>query len=122
MALFGLCRADDTEDGDPPGPAADPQAPACHLWRCNVVVWNIWLQVQTQWRVSAVMDSERKTGLDYGGVAVYLFDVLGVPRSKKGRPCKWRGTDLADIWLGLQAMEVAALNAWTELRNERPAG
>ena len=105
----------------PDDPGTTAQLRVCYLWHCNVPAWNLWLGLQTQWHVVGGMDGERKTGLNYGGVAVYLFDVVGIPRGKKGKPGKWCGTNISEIWQGLQAMEIAALNAWTELRNQHQA-
>lgn len=86
-------------------------APASHdviyLWPCNVPAWNIWLSVQTQWRVGM----GGRDGLDYCAVATYMREVLRI------RPTRRWG----EIWRALQAMESAALRAWSEMRDEKSA-
>jgi hypothetical protein len=83
----------------------DDAAPApdelCYLWPCNVRAWNVWQQVQTQWRVGM----GGREGLDYGGVQVYLASLPGLrPKAR------------AELWAGLRAMEHAALAVWAEQR------
>lgn len=68
--------------------------------------WHVWLSIQTQWRVGM----QGRDGLDYGSVVVYMREVL---RIRVGR--RWR-----EIWSGVQAMEQAALLAWSEMREEKP--
>ena len=94
LALFGL-RADAAPDDVP-----EPED-KCYLWPCNVAAWNLWGKVQTQWRVGM----EGRTGLDYAGVCAYLVDVLGLKRQER-----------AELFKGLQAMEVEALNVWAQQR------
>jgi hypothetical protein len=95
LAAFGLQQ----------GESDDAQIPddKCYLWPCNVPVFNVWQQVQTQWRIGGMGE---RTGLDYAGVATHLYDVV---RIKKRR---WRET-----WIGLQAMERATLEVWAEKKN-----
>lgn len=84
-------------DDSPP-----PPDDICYLWPCNVRAWNIWQQVQTQWRVGMA----GREGLDYGCVAAYLASVPGL-----------RPKAHAELWAGLRAMERAALEVWAEQRN-----
>jgi hypothetical protein len=79
-----------------------------YLWPDNVVAWNCWQQVQTQWRVGM----GGATGLDYAGVRAYLDEAdLGDER---------RG-----VFAGIQACERATLDVWAEQREREqsaPAG
>ena len=61
--------------------------------------------MQTQWRVGM----GGRDGLDYAGVGFYMREVL---RIRLGRR-------YLEIWVGLQAMEHAALKAWGEMRDEK---
>lgn len=97
LAVFGLQQELDESDETQ---IADDK---CYLWPCNVPVFNAWQGVQTQWRTGGMGE---RTGLDYDGVATYLYDVV---RIKKRR---WRET-----WIGLQAMERATLEVWAEKRD-----
>lgn len=93
LAAFGLTSGDD-EDG-----TGAPDA-MCYLWPCNVPAFNAWQRLQTQWRESAMGG---RTGLDYSAVAAFLRDVLRIkPKAR------------ADLFAGIQAMEVAALNVWNQ--------
>lgn len=79
------------------------------LWPDNVVAWNCWQNVQTQWRVGM----GGATGLDYAGVRAYLDEAdLGAER---------RG-----VFVGIQACERATLDVWAEQRERdraaAPAG
>jgi len=100
LAAWGLCQADD--DGDAPPPPDDK----CYLWPCNVPAFNVWQAIQTQWRTASGMDGIHRTGLDYTGIATYMREVL---RMRPNR--RW-----GEVWIGLQAMEVAAINVWNERR------
>lgn len=66
--------------------------------------WHVWLSIQTQWRVGM----GGRDGLDYGSVAVYMREVLRIKVDRR-----W-----GEIWRGLQAMEHAALQAWSEMLND----
>lgn len=65
---------------------AMPDAPppddgeVCHLWPENLLPWECWHSVQTQWR----MGMGGATGLDYTAVLAYLKDGKGL-RGKKRR-------------------------------------
>lgn len=78
----------------------------CYLWPCNVLAWDVWLSVQTQWRVGM----GGRDGLDYAAVGYTMREVLRIRPSRR-----WR-----EIWAGLQAMEHAVLKAWGEMRDEKP--
>lgn len=95
LAAFGFARPADEGEGDAP-PVAK-----CYLWPCNVPTFGLWQAIQTQWRVGGMGS---RTGLDYASMAVYMREVLRIkPNRRWGR-----------IWSELQAMEVAALNAYAE--------
>ena len=79
-----------------------PVAGTCYLWPCNVPTFNVWQRIQTQWRVGGMGD---KTGLDYASVGAYLRDVE-----------KLKVKEFRDTFIGLQAMELAALKAWAQDR------
>ena len=100
LAAFGL-----EQESDPDSP--DPEQ-CCYLWPCNVPAWEVWLSVQTQWRIGM----GGREGLDYASVGYYMRQIL---RIRVGR--RW-----ADIWSGLQAMERSAMNAWAEMANEKNQG
>lgn len=68
-----------------------------YLWPENVAVWNLWVEIQTQWHVS---DGQR-TGLKYEGVMICLNLCRSV--AKRNRP---------EVFKLLQAMECSALNEW----------
>jgi Phage related hypothetical protein (DUF1799) len=94
-AVFGLQIVTDSDDdgGDNPRSKQD----LCYLWPENVGTFNIWCQLQTQWRVGM----SGATGLDYTAVAAYLRDVVGIKKK-----------DLPERFAEIRAMEVAALNEW----------
>lgn len=108
LAIFGVVPVDpeppadaDAVDGSE---AAAPGATAANagrrtvcVWPCNLQAYNLWLRVQTQWRVGPMGG---KTGLDYTGVDVVMRQ-MGI--KAKDRP---------ECFDGLQAMEVAAINVW----------
>jgi hypothetical protein len=93
LAVFGLVR--DQSD------AEDVPEEKCYLWPCNVPTFNLWKAVQTQWRRAGMVGA--KTGLDYDAVIAYMRDVLGIKRK-----------DRAELFAGIKAMEVAAINTWAE--------
>lgn len=88
---------------------SDPQQEPeekCYLWPENVRTYNVWFRIQTQWRVGGMGD---RTGLDYSAVEKYLHKVERI------RPGRQRN----EVWAGLQAMEAAALQAWSEKREQQ---
>lgn len=97
LAAFGLASQD---DGDAP-----PPEDVCYLWPCNQPAWRVWLAIQTQWRVGM----GGREGLHYAGVGFYMREVL---RIRVGR-------HYLEIWNGLLAMEQAALQAWSEMRDQK---
>lgn len=90
---------------------AMPDAPppddgeVCHLWPENLLPWECWHYVQTQWR----MGMGGATGLDYTAVLAYLKDGKGL-RGKKRR----------EVFGLLQLCERETLRVWAEKR-ERDA-
>lgn len=98
-------RAPPDDDEDEEAGAEDYEP--CYLWPCNVATFNLWQRLQTQWRISSGMDSERRTGLDYHSVFTYLDNVARIKRK-----------DTPEVWSCIQAMELAALNAWNEMRQQ----
>ena len=93
LAAFGLTP--DEGEGTTSAPGG-----LCYLWPCNVPAFNAWQRLQTQWRDSAMGG---RTGLDYSAVTAFLRDVLRIkPKA------------LAELFAGIQAMEVAALNVWNQ--------
>ncbi len=85
------------------GDEAAPQEDKCYLWPCNVATFDIWQRLQSQWRVGGI--GGERTGLDYAGVISYLREVAHV-----------RNKDLPEVFGGLQAMELAALEVWASQR------
>lgn len=85
-----------------------PDEQVFHLFPESLPSWLLWTTLQTQWR-TAGMEGER-TGLDYAGVEAYM-------RAMGYGPGKRRSMRraLADV----QAMEVAAMNAWSEVRRRK---
>lgn len=79
--------------------ATEPVAPdeTFALWPENLLAFNLWQAVQTQWRTGGM---GHPTGLDYGGVQACM--VLRGIRKK----------DQVELFAGLQAMEQATLDAW----------
>lgn len=67
------------------------------LWPENLPTFNLWQQIQTQWRVGGVGNP---TGLDYAGIEAYMR-LSGI-----------RKKDQANFLPGIQAMERATLNEW----------
>lgn len=71
-----------------------------YLWPCNVKVWALWQQVQTQWRVGV----GGATGLDYAGVQAHL------------RAIGLRGKHYSRAWRCIRACEAGSLEGWAEKR------
>lgn len=95
-ALVALGLTQDAGANDPDAPPSQK----CYLWPCNVLAFNVWTQIQTQWRTSAMGG---RVGLDYAGVEAWLRSRPGLrPRARK------------ELMQGLQAMELSALNAWAQ--------
>lgn len=86
---------------------AMPDAPppddgeVCHLWPENLLPWECWHSVQTQWRIGM----GGATGLDYTAVLAYLKDGKGL-RGKKRR----------EVFGLLQLCERETLRVWAEKR------
>lgn len=93
--MFGVFAA-----GDVPAPTEPKKF---WLWPCNVRTYALWRACQTQWRVGM----QGRTGLDYAGVQVVMNRM------------RFRGQEGTDAFFGLQAMEIAAVNVWTEEANRR---
>ena len=100
-AAFGLqiTTEEDDDEEDRPQPKQD----LCYLWPDNVDTFNVWSQLQTQWRVGM----SGATGLDYTAVAAYLRDVVGIKKK-----------DLPERFAEIRAMEVATLNEWAKLQDK----
>ena len=84
------------------------QQPAEHvvyLWPDNVLAWNCWQGVQTQWRVGM----GGATGLDYAGVRAFLDEQ------------QLAGDERRDVFAGIQACERATLEVWAEQRERDEA-
>lgn len=72
----------------------------CFLWPENVLAFNLWLSVQTQWHT----DNGMRVGLDYPGVDTCIRHM---PIRKKQR---------AEYFAAVQSMERAALDEWDKER------
>lgn len=83
-------------------PAPDELA---YLWPDNVATWDVWCDVQTQWRHGM----SGATGLDYAGVRAHL-DELGLPA----------GDERTAIYAGIRAAERATLEARAEREANQP--
>ncbi len=86
-------------------PASGQASAVFWLWPECLSDWQLWGQVQTQWRYAGM--SAQPTGLDYAAVVAWLR-AHGYGR---GQP-----KNLAETLGHLQAMERAALDAWAEQR------
>lgn len=71
-----------------------------YLWPDNVLAWNCWQGVQTQWRVGM----GGATGLDYAGVRAFLDEQ------------QLAGDERREVFAGIQACERATLDVWAEQR------
>lgn len=99
MAIFGLVQ-DVPDDADQPGQPPD----TFYLWPECVPLWGIWQRCQTLWRVGM----NGRDGLDYAGLCAYLRDVERIkPRA------------FVEAFQCLQAMEIAALNAYAQQREKQ---
>ena len=86
----------------PDGPTHAP-VKVFHLWPENVPVWALWNACARQWNEGM----EGRTGLNLPGVEI-VMQRTRVPLRKRGR-----------FWALLQSMEVAALDEWHKIREER---
>lgn len=73
-----------------------------YLWPCNVGLWALWQDLQTQWRTGM----GGATGLDYAGVRAYLEDAPVDGHSR------------AEVWAAVRACERATLQAWAKGRGD----
>lgn len=86
---------------------AMPDAPppedgeVCHLWPENLLSWECWHAVQTQWRIGM----GGATGLDYAAVLAYLKDGKGLP-----------GKERREVFGLIQLCERETLQVWAEKR------
>lgn len=94
LAAFGLVAEE-------PLPAAPATRKAC-LWPENLPVYRLWQACQTQWRDGM----GGRSGLDYAGVAVVMRKRFGL-----------HGKQEQEQFALLQAMEIAALNAWASQKD-----
>lgn len=75
-----------------------------YLWPDNVAAWDVWCDVQTQWRHGM----SGATGLDYAGVRAHL-DELGLT-----------GDERKEVYEGIRAAERATLEARAEREASEP--
>lgn len=96
--LFGLeIEEPDAEDA--------PAAPHyCYLWPCNVRMYDLWGELQTQWVVSM----HGREGLNYDAVLRYLREVAHI------RPRR-----MAEVMACIQVLERTALEEWNVQREQR---
>lgn len=92
LAAFGLALEENVEPGI---------EEACHLWPENLLPWECWHAVQTQWRIGM----GGATGLDYTAVLAYLKDGKGLPGKE------WR-----EVFGLIQLCERETLRVWAEKR------
>lgn len=97
---LGIQVLDPDEDDDAPEPPQDK----CYLWPCNVRMYDLWCELQTQWQCSM----RGREGLNYDSVIRYLREVAHI------RPRR-----LPEVMECIRAMERAALEAWDEQRQEQ---
>ena len=74
-----------------------------YLWPCNVAVWDIWCDLQSQW----CHGMAGPTGLNYAGVRAHL-DELGLAP----------GEERSAVYAGIRAAERATLEACAELAEQ----
>ncbi|KQZ34300.1 DUF1799 domain-containing protein [Massilia sp. Root1485] len=72
----------------------------CYIWPENVMAFNLWLSVQTQW----LTDTGVRIGLNYPGVETCLRH-MPIPKNER----TW-------YFAAVQTMERAALEEWAEER------
>lgn len=94
MAAFGLVLQDT---------AAPDTSETCHLWPENLLPWECWHAVQTQWR----MGMGGATGLDYTAVLAYLKDGKGL-----------HGKERREVFGLIQLCERETLKVWAEKREQ----
>jgi len=85
-------------------PEEDPDE-LVYLWPCNVAAWDIWCDVQSQWRHGM----GGPTGLDYAGVRAHL-DEIGL-----------YGEERREVYAGIRAAERATIEARAELAEQERA-
>jgi hypothetical protein len=81
-----------------------------YLWPQNVQAWDLFMRVQTQWKVRVEAAGggmgyrieSRRTGLDYEGVEIVMRRMRIPPRRRDERFCD------------VQVMEFAALEEWAK--------
>jgi hypothetical protein len=86
------------------GTTAEPPQQTAYLWPCNVLAWQCWQSVQTQWRTGPA----GATGLDYAGALAHLQTAH-----------RLRGKQLRTVWAGITAAEAATLEVWAQQRKDR---
>lgn len=95
LALWGLV----------PDAPIEPEPSELYLWPENVACWDLFMELQTQWRIGAM----GRTGLDYAAVD----RVIGERRAWRLRRRQRRAE--------IRAMEVACLEEWAR-RSSTPEG
>ena len=85
----------------PPAPPPPDSSETCHLWPENLLPWECWHAVQTQWRIGM----GGATGLDYTAVLAYLKDGKGLP-----------GKERREVFGLIQLCERETLRVWAEKR------
>lgn len=75
-----------------------------YLWPCNLDAWQVWWDIQTQWRTG--MDG--REGLDYAGVRAHLDEETDFTSAHR-----------REVWSGIRAAEQACLEVWAEQRRVR---
>lgn len=76
----------------------------CYLWPCNVRMYDLWGELQTQWMVSM----QGREGLNYDSVIRYLREVAHI------RPRR-----LPEVIGCIRILERTALEVWNEQREQR---
>jgi hypothetical protein len=91
---------EDDEDEVDQGDLVNPQPPTQEpeIWPSNTDAVQVFIAMQTQWRTGFA----GRTGLDYG-VLPQVLGWLQVPQAEH-----------AQLWLDVQAMELAALKVWAD--------
>jgi hypothetical protein len=78
----------------------EQQGEVFYLWPCNLPAWNLFWDVQTQWRHGF----NGPTGLDYQGVTAWM-QANAIP-----------GEQWAELLCGVRACERARLEVWADMR------